>query len=236
MTVAAAHLTMEELVARMDDLAVRVEKLIQCTENDRRTRQAWSDFQADLTPVAARTVERTIERLDGTVIDAEAVIGLLIRLAEAAPQLERSVGTLVSVGELAGEVGDVGGAVFESLIERLDDLGRRGYFTFTAGLLDVLDRIVTSFGEEDLRQLGNNVVLILQTVREMTQPEIMRMLQRTVRIVREGEEPEKVSLFRLLRELRDPEVKVGLHRALALLRGLAGETEAVGTTGEETTR
>lgn len=225
--------SMEDLVGRVEDLAVRVEKLIQCTEDDRRSRRAWADFSADLTPVANRAVERTIERLDGTVIDADAVIELLIRLAEAAPQLERSVGTLVSVGELAGEVGEVGGVVFESAITRLDELGRRGYFTFFGGLLEVLDRIVTSFDEEDLRQLGNNVVLILETVKQMTQPEIMLMLQRTARIAREGDEPESVSMFRLLRELRDPEVKLGLHRALGLLRGLGAGPDPIATTGEE---
>ncbi len=225
--------SMADLVGRVEDLATRVEKLIQCTENDRRTRQAWADFSADLTPVASRAVERTIDRLDGTVIDTDAVIELLIRLAEAAPQLERSVGTLVSVGELAGEVGEVGGAVFESAITRLDELGRRGYFTFFAGLLEVLDRIVTSFDEEDLRQLGNNVVLILETVKQMTQPEIMLLLQRTARIAREDDEPATVSLFRLLREMRDPEVKLGLHRAMGLLRGLGSGPDSIATTGEE---
>jgi uncharacterized protein YjgD (DUF1641 family) len=225
---------MDELVSRVEDLATRVEKLIQCTENDRRVRQSWADFSADLTPVAARAMERTIERLDGTVIDSDAVIGLMVRLAEAAPQLERSVGTLVSVTELAGEVGEVGGVVFESMITRLDELGRRGYFDFAAGLLEVLDRIVTSFDEDDLRQLGANVVLILETIKQMTQPEIMLMLQRTVRIVSEGDEPDKVSLFRLLREMRDPEVKLGLHRALGLLRGLGGSADTVAITEEET--
>jgi uncharacterized protein YjgD (DUF1641 family) len=216
---------LEPLLARIDDLTARVERLIQCTEENRRMRQGWADFSADLTPVATRALERTIERLDGTSIDADAVIGLLIHLAEAAPRLERSVDTLVSVGELAAEVGDVGGPVFESLIERLDVLGQRGYFTFAAGALGVLDRIVTSFGEDDLEQLGDNVVLILQTVKEMTQPEIMQMMQRTVRIVRDGEQPEKLGLFRLLREMRDPEVKLGMYRAITLLRGLGGGAE-----------
>lgn len=224
---------LEPLLARIDDLTARVERLIQCTEENRRMRQGWADFSADLTPVAARALERTIERLDGTSIDTDAVIGLLIHLAEAAPRLERSVDTLVSVGELAAEVGDVGGPVFESLIGRLDVLGQRGYFTFAAGALGVLDRIVTSFGEDDLEQLGDNVVLIMQTVKEMTQPEIMQMMQRTVRIVRDGEQPEKLGLFRLLREMRDPEVKLGMYRAISLLRGLGGEAEEGAVQREE---
>ena len=222
----------EELVARVDELTLRIDALMDRLEQERRSRDSMSDFRADLGPVAATAMERSIEWLDETQIDAASVLDLLTRLAQAAPRLEKSVGTLVSVGELAGEVGDVGGAVFESLIERLDDMGRRGYFTFAAGLLQVVDRIVTSFGSEDLEQLGDNVVLILQTVKEMTQPEVMRMLQHTARIVRDGAEPQKLSIFGLLRELRDPEVKLGLHRALALVRGLAG-TDAAGIETEK---
>jgi uncharacterized protein YjgD (DUF1641 family) len=62
----------------------------------------------------------------------------------------------------------------------------------------------------------------------------MLMLQRTVRTATEGDEPDKVSLFRLLREMRDPEVKLGLHRALGLLRGLGGSADTVAITEEET--
>jgi hypothetical protein len=210
-------LTTEHLLASVEALTARVDALLEAHEAERRERGAWDRLRIELAPVA----EGAWHGVDAGGIDPEAVANLLARLAEMAPQLERSVGTLVSVGELAGEVGEVGGVVFESLIGRLDDLGRRGYFEFAAGLLGVTDRIVTSFGEDDLRLLGENVVLILETVKEMTQPEVMRMLQRTARILRADGEPERLSLFRLLREMRDPEVKLGLHRMLTVLRGLA---------------
>jgi len=128
-----------------------------------------------------------------------------------------------SINELVGDVGEISGEVFETAIARLDELKRRGYFEFSAGVLEILDRIVTSFDRDDLESLGDNVVLILETVKEMTQPEVMRMLQRTARIMREDEEPEKLSMFRLLRQMRDPEVKLGLHRMLTLMRGLAAQ-------------
>jgi len=217
----ATRSEVDELLARTAELSERVETLIALHEEERRSRESLRDFQADLGLVSSIAMERSIEWLDERRIDTAAVVELLAGLAQAAPQLEKSIGTLVSVGELAGEVGDVGGVVFESAIGKLDELGRKGYFTFLAGLLAVLDRIVTSFGEDDLEQLGDNVVLILNTVKEMTQPEVMRMLQRTVKVVRD-DEPKKLSVFGLLRELRDPEVKLGMYRAITLLRGMAG--------------
>jgi uncharacterized protein YjgD (DUF1641 family) len=215
--------TSEHLLAKVEALTIRVDELLAAQEVERMEREAWERLRTQLAPVA----ESAWQGVDAGTVDPEAVAKLLVRLAEMAPHLERSVGTLVSVGELAGEVGEMGGVVFESLIQRLDELGQRGYFEFAAGLLAVTDRIVTSFGEDDLRLLGDNVVLILETVKEMTQPEVMRMLQRTARVLRDDEAPEKLSLFRLLREMRDPEVKLGLHRMLTVLRGLAVYDEEI---------
>ena len=81
------------------------------------------------------------------------------------------------------------------------------------------------FDEDDVAALGDNVVLILETVKEMTQPEVMTMLQRTAHVVNEpGTAPtEPPSLFALLREMREPEVRLGLARLLDVLRSLAAQ-------------
>jgi uncharacterized protein YjgD (DUF1641 family) len=102
----------------------------------------------------------------------------------------------------------------------LEDYERRGYFAFARGGIGILDRIITSFDEDDVNALGDNIVLILQTVKEMTQPEVMRMLQNTAGAMRDVEIPDDVSLFRLLRDMRDPAVKRGLSRMLGVLRSL----------------
>ncbi|HSM02519.1 MAG TPA: DUF1641 domain-containing protein [Acidimicrobiia bacterium] len=167
------------------------------------------------------TLSSSVDELVAKVDALTARVEVLVDRQEA-DRLLSSVAA-GSVRELLDDVGEIGGDVFEVAIDRLEDLRHRGYFEFAAGLTAILDRIVTSFDEDDLQALGDNVVLILETVKEMTQPEVMRMLQRTARILRDDEEPEKLSLFRLLREMRDPEVKLGLHRMLTVLRGLASE-------------
>ena len=44
----------------------------------------------------------------------------------------------------------------------------------------ILDNMVTSFSEEDVNRLGDNIVLILNTVKDMTQPEIMSFVRNTL--------------------------------------------------------
>jgi uncharacterized protein YjgD (DUF1641 family) len=86
----------------------------------------------------------------------------------------------------------------------------------------VTDRIVTSFTEEDIHALGDNIVLILNTVKEMTQPEIMQLVGRTVHSVREAE-AEEIGLFRFMWRMRDPQVRRGLSKVLAALQSMSGE-------------
>ena len=88
-----------------------------------------------------------------------------------------------------------------------------------------VDQVVSSFSPEDVHALGDNVVLILNTVKEMTQPEVMTMLRRTASVVREEEPPEDISLFALIKQMRDPAIKRGLAKALMTLRSMSGESD-----------
>ena len=125
--------------------------------------------------------------------------------------------------DLAADVVPVAGAVFGRVVAELEE--RRDYFTFAQAGLGVVDQVVTSFTEEDVEQLGDNIVLILHTVKEMTQPEVMRLLQRTARVVRADGDTATPSMLGLLREMRDPAVKRGLHRLLTILRSLVADED-----------
>jgi uncharacterized protein YjgD (DUF1641 family) len=121
------------------------------------------------------------------------------------------------------DLGPIGRDAFARAVELMDRLERLGYFGFARAGLGVVDRVVTNFTEEDVEQLGDNVVLILETVKEMTQPEIMAVLYRMIeaiqrqqaRMALEPEEPP--SVWQLLKRMRDPEVRRGLGRALHTL-------------------
>ena len=95
----------------------------------------------------------------------------------------------------------------------------KGYFAFAAGGMQIVDNIVTSFGEEDVRRLGDNVVLILNVVKDMTQPEIMSFVRNIVTEAEvEVEKPVDTSLPALLRQMRDPDVRRGLALTMRVLR------------------
>ena len=210
-----------DLEERLDELGAQVALLVDEATEQRRRREARDELWHDLTPVARQLISSMTDQLDGAQLSTQDLIALGVRLGRSASTLEQGLERLDEVTELATDLSDLGRDMTMTVLARLDELERRGYFAFAAGILDVVDRVVTSFGPDDLEQLGDNVVLILETLKEMTQPDVMRMLRHTVHAVRADDEPDKLSMFRLLRELRDPEVKLGMHRLLTVMRGLA---------------
>ncbi len=108
----------------------------------------------------------------------------------------------------------------ELLTAKLAMLEEHGYFAFAKGGLDVIDRIVTAYGEDDIKALGDNVELIFDTIKEMTQPQVMSLLGNTVRGLQEQDLGEPPSLLAILKELRDPQVRRGLARVLNTLRSV----------------
>ena len=158
------------------------------------------------------TQERSVDaRLD----DLAAQVEFLVAEAEERRRLRETF------TDLTGDLTPVAKQGMDTVTRALADAEARGYVDFTKGGLEVLDRVVTSFSKEDIAALGDNIVLILETIKEMTQPEVMQMMQSTFHQVQEVTEPEDVpSLMRLVRGLRTPEARRGLYRMVVFLESL----------------
>jgi uncharacterized protein YjgD (DUF1641 family) len=132
-------------------------------------------------------------------------------------------------GALATTMNELAGPAMALATEKLQSLDEKGYFAFAQQSAAIADRVVTTFGEDDVKALGDNIVLILETVKEMTQPEVMTMMRRTALTAQHVDETyaEPPSTFALVRQMRDPEVRRGLARALNILRSLGTEPTIV---------
>lgn len=129
--------------------------------------------------------------------------------------------TRESLGELIRDLGPLARQTMDSAAVALVEAEQRGYMGFAREGLEVVDKVVTSFSEEDVKALGDNVVLILETVKEMTQPELMQMMRTTIHEVGEMDDSgEPPGMMNLLRQMRDPDVRRGLARMMTLLRSM----------------
>jgi uncharacterized protein YjgD (DUF1641 family) len=140
-----------------------------------------------------------------------------------------------SLNALAADVVPLATPAMATLTSTLQGLDDKGYFAFAQGGAGIVDKVVTSFTEDDIEALGDNVVLILNTVKEMTQPEVMTLLQRTALTAQDVDDEftDAPSMFALLKQMRDPQTRRGLGRVMTMLRTVGADQSAAETTHTE---
>jgi uncharacterized protein YjgD (DUF1641 family) len=219
----------EELEAKIDALTDQVAFLAEEARLARQRREMWVELQQDVMPIAGdvlQVVERELDELSADVTVAD--FGDLVRrFVRVAPILDQALNYLEIFAELVSDMTPLTEHAMDVATDRLVNLDQKGYFSFAKSGLHVVDRIVTGFSEEDVEALGDNVVLILETVKEMTQPDVMAVLYRMIEAIHrqqaqmELEVEEPPSLFQLVRRMRDPEIRRGLGRALNTLSAVS---------------
>lgn len=227
-TVNAADLS--ALLQKVDHLTDQVSALTEQVEAQRRSAQILEELVQDLTPVvnqAFKTLVRELDEVDGE-FTGEQLLFLIKRLLANTHRFNALLVQLESVLDLLAEVPKLGRPVFNSAVTTLDQLERKGYFVFAREGVRIADRVVTEFTEDDVRALGDNIVTILRTVKNMTQPDIMALANKAVNQLHEPEPVEQnASVWALMREINDPKVRKGLARLLRVVKTLADQPDSV---------
>lgn len=212
---------------RLDLLTEQVGAIAEELRRQRESREQWSELVSDLTPVTKGVMDVATRELEDLSEDVslEDAVRFLKTTARELPRLQALMAQLDSMSQLVSEVMPLVGPGMGKLTDVLQQLDEKGYFMFAQGGMEIADKVVTSFDHDDVVALGDNVVLILNTVKEMTQPEVMGMLKRTFVTVQEVEEAhvEPPSMFALLKEMRDPQTRRGLARVMSMLRTVGEE-------------
>lgn len=234
MTTVATERTTDE---RLDLLAEQVAEMADEMRRQRLQREQWADLVADSAPVVSGAFDmmsRELETLSDDV-SVEDAVALARALARAVPTMEALLRQLESLNALAGDVVPLATPAMATLTSTLQEFDDKGYFAFAKGGAGIVDKVVTSFTEDDVEALGDNVVLILNTVKEMTQPEVMTLLQRTALTAQDVDDEfaDAPSMFALLKQMRDPQTRRGLGRVMTMLRTIGADQSASDNTDTE---
>ncbi|MCX7841117.1 MAG: hypothetical protein N2559_16900, partial [Anaerolineae bacterium] len=155
------------------------------------------------------------------------LLRLFKRLLRNGRNIEKMLDQLESILDLIETMGPLSDEAFAKIVDTLAAMEHKGYFAFARGGLQIADNIVTSFTEDDVRKLGDNIVLILNVVKNMTQPEIMTFINNTLMIAtREVEKPVDDSLLALLKQMRDPAVRRGLALTMRVLSVVGAQAKS----------
>ena len=211
-----------------DLMMEKLEYITRAYDEQRQRQEEFNELKNDLIPVANHMIKLSIDELAeiGTDFQAEDLLFLLKRLLRDTHLLVGLLNSLESTMELVDETSRIGQQVFNQAVMSLDRLEREGYFTFAQSGWRIVERIVNEFSEEDIDALGDNVVTILTTVRNLTQPEIMNLTNNAIQAIQD--EPVSdgdISVWALVRDLNDPQVRKGMARLLNMLKVIADQPD-----------
>jgi uncharacterized protein YjgD (DUF1641 family) len=208
-----------EILTKLDFLVARAEE-------QRRFQDEMEELKRDIIPIANHMIKLTIDELAevGSEFQAEDLLFMLKRLLRDTHLIVDGLDRLESMAELFDETQLLSKQIFNQAVVSLDRLEQEGYFTFARGGWRIAERIVSEFGEEDIVALGDNIVTILRTVRNLTQPEIMAMTNNALGALQmDAPGEQNPSVWMLLRDLSDPRVRRGMARLLNMVKVLADQ-------------
>ncbi|HRE25816.1 MAG TPA: hypothetical protein PK954_04200 [Anaerolineales bacterium] len=209
------------LIHKVDTLTDTVKELSERVETQRRSAEAVEELVQDLSPIANQAFRSAIRELDDIddAFSSEDLIHLVKQLLANTRRFNALLIQLESALDLVDELQVLTRPVFHSAVHALDQLEHKGYFAFGREGVRIAERVVTEFSEDDVRALGDNIVTILRTVKNMTQPDIMALANRAADSLHETEAVDpNVSVWSLVRDMNDPKVRQGLARLMRVLR------------------
>ncbi len=224
-----------DLNQKIDTLSTQVAYLTEQAQVAERQRGDRAELMRDLTIVADDAFRLTVEQLEEVqeYIDLSDLLRFAKRLLRNGRNFDKMLDQLESLMDLMDTMGPLADEAFGKAVDTLSSLEKKGYFSFARGGGQILDNVVTSFSQEDVNRLGDNIVLILNTVKDMTQPEIMNFVRNTLMVAeKEVEKPVDISYTGLLRQMRDPAVRRGLALTMRVLHVIGVQAEDNGRGGE----
>ena len=210
---------------QIDEINYKLNIILEEIELQRQHRRMMEDLKDDLYRVGKDLYETAIVELEEVHdhLNTGDILHLGKKLLRNVNNLSKAFDQMESVRDFARDVSPLVRESILDLMKKFDEFDRKGYFQFAKELQKATDNVITSFTAEDVKQLGENMVTILNTVKNLTQPDMLQAINNAVTVYKniDIKVDEKVSLISLLRELNSPEVRRGLAVGLKFLKNLA---------------
>ncbi|TNE50673.1 MAG: TusE/DsrC/DsvC family sulfur relay protein [Deltaproteobacteria bacterium] len=147
-----------------------------------------------------------------------AVTELSQRMDKMNQQLAVLVQSQTYLSEMMAEMSPILKEVMSAGTTQLQELEDKGYFAFAREMTGVLDQIVTGFSPDDVQQLGQNVVGILNTVKGLTQPDMLNLINEATEPIHHPENVKPVGMYGMMKATRDDDVRRGFGVMVEVLR------------------
>ena len=222
---------MEEkaLQTQISELNQKVDLLLEYVNQQRLKTNQLEDLVADVSIVGKDMYDSTVEELDNRMVnlDIDQVKCLVLRVLRNVENMNKFLELFESMNDLMKDAGPIFNEVIIDFTKKMNELDQKGYFEFFAEAGNIFDNIISHYKPEDVRELSDNIVNIMETVRSATQPEMMAAIKNGVKIYgsMEMDNVPEYSIFKVMKEMNKPEMKRALGFFVTFMKNMASETK-----------
>ena len=210
---------------QINDINSKLDIILEEIGLQRRHRQEMEDLKDDLMRVGKDVYQTTVEELEEVAdhIQTGDMLHLCKKLLRNVNNISGMFDQLEGMNDLLKDLAPISREIAIDFMARLDEFDRKGYFDFMREINQAMDNVVESFSAEDVRSLGDNIVTILNTVKNLTQPDMLQAFDNALSVYKklDIEVDEKISYFTLMKRMNTPEMRRGIAFAIRFLKSMA---------------
>src|SRR4030066_1009995 len=192
---------MEEVIiqSKVDEINRKIDIILEEIELQKQHRRMMEDLKDDLYRVGKDLYETAIVELEEVhdYLNTGDILHLGKKLLRNVNNLSKAFDQMESTKNFLRDISPLVRESILDLMKKLDEFDRKGYFQFAKELQKATDNVVTSFTPDDVKHLGDNIVTILETIKNLTQPDMLHAINNAVTVYKniDIKVDEKVSLF-----------------------------------------
>lgn len=210
---------------QIDELNNKVDLILEYVNQQRLKSQTIDDLIADVSIVGKDMYDSAVTELDNRSIeiDPEDVKMIALKLVRNVRNINGVLDTFESTADFLKDASPIMNEMIIDMIRKLNEFDQKGYFEFFTEAGNIIDNVVTHFSREDVSLLVDNIVPMLETIKGLTQPDMLKSVNNAVKIFSklDMDSSPEYSVWKLMREMNKPEMKRAIGFMVTFMKSMS---------------
>jgi uncharacterized protein YjgD (DUF1641 family) len=215
----------QNIQTQIDEINRKLDLVLEEVYSQKQARQTVEDLVTDVSLIGTDMFKASVVELDnaGIELDSEALKQLLFKFVRNIGTINELFEMLESANDLMKDVSPIIRQIGLDSIHKMNEFEQKGYFDFIREMSHIAENVMNHFSTHDVKLLADNVVTILETVKGLTEPEMLKALNNGLNVYKslDTENIPEYSLWKAFREMNSPEMKKGLGFMITFLKNVA---------------
>ena len=215
----------ENIQAQIDAINQKLDIVLDEVRAQKQSRESIEDLVTDVSVIGKDVFQHSVAGLEkaGIELDPEELTQLGLKFIRNLNTFSELLSMLESANDLMKDLSPIINQVGLDAIQKMSEFEQKGYFAFINELMTITDNIIGYYSLKDVRELADNIVSILETVKSMTQPDMLQAINNALTVYKSMDTKDipEYSIWKAMRAMNSSEMKKGIGFMITFLKNMA---------------